>query len=138
MNNETDGYKFWRENLKAPKLVLAPMVEQSELPWRMLTRKYGAQLCYTPMMHASVFLRDKIYRAENFVSCAEDRPLIAQFCSDDPDTFLNAAKIIENECDAIDLNLGCPQHIARRGHYGSFLQDEWELIHKIRNFTFNI
>jgi tRNA-dihydrouridine synthase 1 len=97
----------------------------------MISRKYAAQLCYTPMMHAAVFARDPTYRLENFATCSEDRPLIAQFCADDPDTFLKAAKLIENECDAIDLNLGCPQHIARRGHYGSFLQDEWELIHAI-------
>ena len=89
-------------------------------------------------MHAGVFVRDPTYRVENFVTCAEDRPLIAQFCTDDPDLFVKAGKMIENECDAIDLNLGCPQNIAKRGHYGAFLQGKISCQHKNLKYSKDI
>lgn len=44
---------------------------------------------------------------------------------------MTAAKYVENSCDAVDLNLGCPQYIAKKGRYGSFLQEDWETIYKL-------
>jgi len=127
---ENFAFQFYK-NIREPKFICAPMVDQSELAFRMLTRKYGAQLCYTPMLHSKMMVTDKNYKKQNFTTCKEDRPLIVQFCGNDPEILLKAAKMVEDECDAVDINLGCPQGIARRGHYGSFLLKEPQLIKKI-------
>ncbi|KAL9082674.1 MAG: hypothetical protein Q9159_006253 [Coniocarpon cinnabarinum] len=164
------GRAFY-ESIGSPRVVLAPMVDQSEFAWRVLTRSFmpddaaHSLLAYTPMLHSRLYGVDPKYRRKMFEptrskirssslptrkaavaqnsssqkatqehdlfldgnpSC--DRPLTVQFCSNDAEDFLAAAQRVAPYCDAVDLNLGCPQGIARKGHYGAFLQEEWSLI----------
>lgn len=69
------GYDFYRK-IGSPKKIVAPMVDHSELSFRMLTRHYGAQLVYTQMFNANCFVTSDEGRL--FTTCAEDRPLIVQ------------------------------------------------------------
>ncbi|TLD23301.1 hypothetical protein PspLS_07256 [Pyricularia sp. CBS 133598] len=149
------GRAFY-ESIGSPKFVVAPMVDQSEFAWRMLTRSFMPEaqrsrvLGYTPMFHARLFGENPSYRDSHFQPMrkdpassdeqptpwldgnpAIDRPLFVQFCANDPSALLEAAKHVTPYCDAVDLNLGCPQGIARKGHYGAFLQEDQELIHKL-------
>ena len=101
--------------------ILAPMVGASELPFRLLCRQYGAQLAYTPMMSAASFAHDTAYREAHFSTCATDRPLVCHFAANTPDDLAAAARVAAPFCDAIDLNLGCPQRTAYLGHFGSYL-----------------
>lgn len=128
----------------------------------MLTRSYMPPessrklLAYTPMIHARIFAETVKYRNSSFqptraglallpdLTSASpefyldgnpsiDRPLFVQFCANSPDVLLEAARIVEPFCDAVDLNLGCPQGIAKKGRYGSFLQEDWDLIYRLIN-----
>ncbi|CAI4226814.1 unnamed protein product [Auanema sp. JU1783] len=121
---------FWRKLLKDKQIkkVVAPMVDQSELAFRVMMKKYGADLTYTPMIHAHLFVNDTTYRKNALTFSPEDRPVIVQFCANDPQTFLKACSLVEDFCDGVDLNLGCPQMVAKRGHYGAYLQEEIDLV----------
>ena len=112
-----------RRPLPPHALVLAPMVGASELAFRLLCRRHGAQLCYTPMMHSSRFASDAAYRAAELCTAQGDGPLVAHFCGNDGATLLAAARLAERVSNvvAVDLNLGCPQRSAHSGHYGAFL-----------------
>jgi len=117
--------------LQKKALILAPMVDQSDLPYRLLCRKYGTNLCFTPMIHAKMFQERPIYRKKFWDTVngtpKEDRPLIVQLCGSDRPSLLYTIKtIIESpgSVDGIDLNCGCPQSIAKRGQYGAFLLEK--------------
>ncbi|TQD73715.1 hypothetical protein C1H46_040757 [Malus baccata] len=108
--------------------VRGPMVDNSELPFRMLCHKYRADAAYTSMLHSHIFTESEKYREQEFTTCMEVRPLFVQFCANDLEVLLDAGKRVETHCDYVDINLGCPQRIARRGNYGAFLMDNLPLI----------
>jgi len=90
------------------------------------------------MFHSRIFAESPIYRQQSFQppnldGNAADRPVFVQFCSNKPEDILAAAKEVQEHCDAVDLNLGCPQGIAKKGYYGAFLQEDWGLIHSLIN-----
>jgi len=120
------GYEWFR-SIGSPRMWVAPMVDQSELPFRLLCQRHGATGAYTPMLHAALFCGSERYREDHFSTCAEEGPLLAQFCANDPAVLLKAARHVEGRCNAVDINFGCPQGIAKRGNYGSFLMEQPEL-----------
>ena len=129
-------HQHWYHRLHggAPSHVLAPMVDQSELAYRLLCRRHGTTLCYTPMFSAKQFAESELYRNTMFGPLdgeGEDRPLVVQFAGHDPASLLASAKHVQHRCNAVDLNLGCPQKIAKRGRYGAWLLHERELLKEI-------
>jgi len=117
--------------LKNKAMVVAPMVDQSDLPFRLLCRNYGTNLCFTPMVHAKMFQSKEAYRKKfwSFVNGTppEDRPLIVQLCGSDIPSLIFTIKYIlssKGSVDGFDLNCGCPQSIAKRGNYGAFLLEK--------------
>jgi len=125
--------------LKGVKYVSAPMVSASELPWRMMLReKYKVDLCFSPMLNSKSCEHINSFN-KHFQTCPEDRPLVVQICGNEKDLLLKLAKRVEDKCDCIDLNLGCPQQIAKKGNFGAFLAEDWDLIEDIiRHLSQNI
>ena len=123
--------QHWYRKLGSPRHVLAPMVDQSECAYRVLCHRHNVGLCYSPMLSSKQFADSKLYRDSMFTDVdgtGEDRPLVVQFAGNDPQILLAAAKHVQHRCNAIDINFGCPQKIARRGHYGAWLLDEPKLM----------
>ena len=73
--------------------IIAPMVGGSELAFRLLCRRYGGEVGYTPMMHADAFVNDEAYRRTWLQTNEDDGPLVAHFCANDPEVLGRACKV---------------------------------------------
>lgn len=88
--------------------IAAPMVNQSELPFRTLVQRYGATLAYTQMLKPDSLLNDQEYLEFHLrdltmnPSCPE-RPVVVQLCGNDPETIVQAGRKLQTYCDGIGM-----------------------------------
>ena len=97
-----------------------------EPAFRELCRRHGCDLAYTPMFNARIFADQGGGAFTPGEGTGSDRPLVVQFAGHEPASLLAAGKLVQDRCDAVDINLGCPQRIAKRGRFGAYLLEEYE------------
>ncbi|KAL7713107.1 tRNA-dihydrouridine synthase [Entamoeba marina] len=125
-------FNFYKNKLGNPNVILAPMVDGSDISYRRLVRKYGVDLCYTPMINSKVFVADKTFRQEVLKTIdQQEKPIVIQIVGNDVDDMRRTAKFLQKYADVIDINLGCPQKIAKKGKYGAYLAMDFELTKSI-------
>ncbi len=95
-------------NLKLKnRLFLAPMVDVTDLPYRLLCRKAGAAMAYTEMLNLGAIIHENKKTQGMMKSVKEDRPLGVQITGNSIEDLKKAKPYLE-EYDLVDLNCGCP------------------------------
>lgn len=111
------------------KVFLAPMVDITNLPYRLLCKKYGAGFVYSEMIVANSLVHGSKQVLELARSCEEERPYGVQLAGNDKSIILKAAK--KTKSDLLDLNFGCPSHKVLGSNMCSALLDNPKKIKEI-------
>lgn len=111
-------------------LLLAPMAGITDLPFRKICRKWGADMTYTEMVSAKG-LHYKDRKTKELISI-DGEPCAVQIFGSDPDIMAEVVpQVLESGCSVIDINMGCPApKIAGNGD-GSALMKTPELMGRI-------
>jgi tRNA-dihydrouridine synthase B len=116
--------KIGKLKLKS-NLILSPMAGITDLPFRMLCRKFGAELAFVEMINCrSVSYKSR--KTKNMLSTAPgDKPLGIQILGSEDQYILRSLEVLKNyKFDILDFNSACPaKKVVRRGEGSSLLQD---------------
>lgn len=105
-------------------VILAPMAGITDLPYRLIMKRFGAALVFTEMVSANGLYYGGAGSDELLRSVAEERPLGVQLFGDDPQRLAEAARRVEAGADLIDLNCGCPvRKVVGSGAGSALLRD---------------
>ncbi len=106
-------------------LLLAPMSGYTNWPMRILSRRFGAELCYTEMISADGLVQNSRNTLSLLDRPEDDSPLIAQIFTASPKNAALSARIIEDAgFDGIDINMGCPvRKVVQKGAGAALMRD---------------
>lgn len=106
-------------------LLLAPMEDVSDPPFRALCKKFGADLMYTEFISSEGLIRDAAKSLQKLDIYEYERPVGIQIFGSDLEPMIQSAEIVEaTNPDILDINFGCPvKKVACKGAGAGILQD---------------
>lgn len=113
-------------------LALGPMAGVTDLPFRLLCKEMGCNMLYTEMVSAKAILYKNKNTKELLNIDKNEHPVGVQLFGSDPDIMAQiAAQVEEEECDFIDINMGCPVPKIVNNGEGSALLKQPKLVEEI-------
>jgi tRNA-dihydrouridine synthase B len=128
-NSETDRklpmVKIDQIELPDFPLLLAPMEDVSDPPFRIVCKENGADLMYTEFISSEGLIRDAIKSRRKLDIFEYERPVGIQIFGGDEESLALAAKIVDvTNPDLLDINFGCPvKKVAGKGAGAGVLKD---------------
>jgi tRNA-dihydrouridine synthase B len=106
-------------------LLLAPMEDVSDPPFRYVCKKHGADLMYTEFISSEGLIRDAIKSKKKLDIFDYERPIGIQIFGGDEEAMAMSAKIVDaTQPDLVDINFGCPvKKVVCKGAGAGVLKD---------------
>ena len=106
-------------------LLLAPMEDVSDPPFRYVCKKYGSDLMYSEFISSEGLIRDAIKSRQKLDFFEYERPFGIQIFGGDEEAMALSAKIIDTtNPDLVDINFGCPvKKVVCKGAGAAVLKD---------------
>ena len=90
-------------------LLLAPMEDVSDPPFRALCKQQGCDMMYTEFISVEGLIRDATKSVQKLDIYEEERPIGVQIFGAELDSMMRAAEIVEEaKPEVLDINFGCP------------------------------
>jgi tRNA-dihydrouridine synthase B len=107
------------------KILLAPMEDVTEPPFRLICKRLGADIVYTEFISSEGLIRDAKKAKAKLIIYEEERPVAVQIFGANEEAMDEAARISESfNPDFIDINCGCwVKDVALRGAGAGLLKD---------------